>query len=855
MLSAVLLLVFGLAAPRTSATSAQGAPAPTVDYRCGTVSPGASTCTAFEGERVYLFWSSSNATSCLLDGQNLGLSNLGYTRRSLPIKTTISSSVVCSGPGGSVSRTITIDVVPTVYADTFPGADAGERITAAIQSLSPVVGGTVDATRFTGDQVISNTIRLDRPVRLLLGNNVFEFRGGAAGYKPTTDPTARYVIYVSKPGSIVTGSSQARTILRVPAAYIYNGIAPAAAGTRVTNLTIEGPGRRATPSQGINTGNMTRVEISNVTVRKWGSHGINTGGSSLEWTIADNVVESNFDDGVLLARGTSSCTVTRNVIRSNGSNGVDVNGSLNHITANTVLRNGYEYESKGVDNWGILLTSRPNAPVRDNVVSGNTVGASAGQNIILRGVDGVETSGNLVSNNVVFGATAANGDGIAIDGTGGGTIVRNTITGNTVRHNARFGILIAGTGATLVAENTITRNLVEASGSSEIAVVSSPVNAGLAVNNTVTDNQVVGGGRVPAVDVWPSTNSIVSGNSVKNGSIPRLDIDGDGDGDLFTYNAASGQWAARRSREPGTFAIVSGTWGSGLTVLPADFNGDAFGDLFVTSAATGQWFVAINTGANGWTIRASGSWRTGWQPFVVDLDGDHLDDVFLWDAATGGWFKCLFTGEGFTYVQGVWSAGWRVYPARLKVGGARDFFLFNPNSGQWFTVLNNGAGGFTYPQSGFWSTDWQLHAGDFTGDGLTDVLLYRPNTGYYRVAASSNGGFTYQAGFFSTGWTVLPVDLDGDARTDLVMHNPTSGQWFQMVRDAAGVFGVLGSGYWKPGMAAYATDFDGDGRGDVFLYGTATGQWYEARNRGTGRFELTGGSWAANLTIVVPRPS
>jgi hypothetical protein len=161
---------------------------PTVTYGCGSVSPGTPACSTPHGTSVRLYWTSTQATRCLVDGSNLGLSSNG-NYSSLPVKGTSTSTIVCTGPGGSASATITMSVSGLAYADTFPGADASEQINAAIQSLPASTGGTVDATRFVGTQILTNTIRLDRPVHLLLGNNVFEFRGGAPSYQPATDAT------------------------------------------------------------------------------------------------------------------------------------------------------------------------------------------------------------------------------------------------------------------------------------------------------------------------------------------------------------------------------------------------------------------------------------------------------------------------------------------------------------------------------------------------------------------------------------------------------------------------------------------------------------------------------------------
>jgi hypothetical protein len=58
---------------------------------------------------------------------------------------------------------------PIFYPEHYPGADLGAKIHNAVQEL-PSSGGTIDARRFTGNQAISATVIVDRPVVLLLGH-------------------------------------------------------------------------------------------------------------------------------------------------------------------------------------------------------------------------------------------------------------------------------------------------------------------------------------------------------------------------------------------------------------------------------------------------------------------------------------------------------------------------------------------------------------------------------------------------------------------------------------------------------------------------------------------------------------
>jgi len=334
---------------------------------------------------------------------------------------------------------------------------------------------------------------------------------------------------------------------------------------------------------------------------------------------------------------------------------------------------------------------------------------------------------------------------------------------------------------------------------------------------------------------------------------PGVDFNGDGNGDTFLLNGATGNWATQFTTLAGVNNGGHGTWSPGWSVTPARFDADAYSDLFLVHPASGQWFAMISDHDGGFTAGGFGVWGTAWQRFVVDLDGDGITDVFLWDPARGEWFQCRWNGSGFTYTQGFWSPGWEVYPARFNADTRQDFFLFNRTSGQWFWVVGGPGGTFTYPQNGFWSNDWTLYPGDYNGDGATDLLLLRPGTGFWFVATTGPGAFTYTSGFFTPGFTIYPVDLDADHRTDLFMHSAATGQWFEIMSNGAGAFTVGGSGWWSLGWQLYPTDFNADGRGDLLLY-RPDGLWFQARNLTPGTFTYTSGFWSAGLTITAAPP-
>lgn len=331
-----------------------------------------------------------------------------------------------------------------------------------------------------------------------------------------------------------------------------------------------------------------------------------------------------------------------------------------------------------------------------------------------------------------------------------------------------------------------------------------------------------------------------------------VDLNNDGNSDVFLYDPVSGGWAMQNTTAGGSFTGSFGIFSPNFTVLPARFNDDNFTDFFLINATTGQWFTVVNNGAGGFTVRTTAQWWPNWQRYIADINGDGLSDVFLWDPPSGHWFKCLTRNDGsFNYVHGFWTEGWEAYPMRYNDDRRQDFFLFNRGAGQWFWVLGQENDFFSYPLTGFWSTEWQFSKGDFNADGLSDLMLFRPGDGFWFIGTTTGAAsYSFTSGFFSTGFEFHQGDLNADGRTDLLLHNPSSGQWFELTSNGVGGFVNSGTGFWTLGYGVYMTDFNGDSRADVLLYNASNGFWYQGRNLSLNAFTYTSGAWNANVTVV-----
>ncbi|MEO8255726.1 MAG: hypothetical protein ABI868_00115 [Acidobacteriota bacterium] len=336
-----------------------------------------------------------------------------------------------------------------------------------------------------------------------------------------------------------------------------------------------------------------------------------------------------------------------------------------------------------------------------------------------------------------------------------------------------------------------------------------------------------------------------------------VDLTGDGRGDVFLYNRATG---ARRfevtSLLPAGFGEIPGAWDPGWQVYPASLNTDAYTDFFLYDPARGLWIQALNHAGDGTFTYTVGDWDRSWTVVPADLDGDGLTDLFVYNLSTGVWVKCLVDGGGgFTgYAVGNWDPGWTLHPADLNGDGRDDFFLYNRVDGGWVEAFSQpGLGTFNYPASGQWDPGWQVIRADLNGDSRTDLFLLNATGEHVSAVSRAGAGFDYAGGPpWAAGWSVSAGDLNGDGATDLFLYNPTSGVWIEAFSDGVSGFDYSPLGNWDPAWSIAVTDLNTDGRGDVIL-SRADGMWIQATNTGPGTFSYAAGNWGGGWRVLTRR--
>lgn len=308
-----------------------------------------------------------------------------------------------------------------------------------------------------------------------------------------------------------------------------------------------------------------------------------------------------------------------------------------------------------------------------------------------------------------------------------------------------------------------------------------------------------------------------------------------GGGDVFAYHGGNGG-GYLLSGDLGVLTEVNYgmDWGAGNAVVPADFNGDGLGDLLTYNAGTGYARRAINQGDNSF-VYAEYPWDAGLTVVAGDFNGDGRDDIFTYSKTTGIWTKQLTdVAWVFQPSSGTWSRNWEVYPGDFNGDGITDIFVYNKtpgsaDTGRYVRVLNAPNGNFAAYVEGSlrWWTGWTVSTGDFDGDGKTDLFLYGTDGRWYKVFfPTTSGAERYTSGPWSVGWTTRVGDFNGDRKDDVFVYNQLTGAWYVCISDGDN-WKYYTQMPWGSGFVPTVTDINRDGLADLIVYNPSDGRWFQ----------------------------
>lgn len=277
----------------------------------------------------------------------------------------------------------------------------------------------------------------------------------------------------------------------------------------------------------------------------------------------------------------------------------------------------------------------------------------------------------------------------------------------------------------------------------------------------------------------------------------RMDVDGDGNGDLLWFNAAFQRvayWAMAGNgivRHGGQMA-----GGDYSAITAGDYDGDGRMDvvwrglrgdlqLWTSNGTTFDWMPFLDdTGLAGSPYV---NYPIGWNLVASkDVDGDGRDDLVWYNPGSqvlaywimsgnrisrhggqgaGGSYSILTTGDynGDGRMDVVWKGPQGDLQLWFSNGTTFDWQPFKDNTGL------AGSPHVYYP--GGWSL---MASSDMDADGRTDLIWYNPASQRVAYWIMGAGNITRHGGQASGGnYSILTVgDFNGDARTDLVWRGP-----------------------------------------------------------------------------------
>jgi len=337
-------------------------------------------------------------------------------------------------------------------------------------------------------------------------------------------------------------------------------------------------------------------------------------------------------------------------------------------------------------------------------------------------------------------------------------------------------------------------------------------------------------------------------------SPPGLDLNRDGNQDVFLYDPA-GQAYAALSNSNGTYSYVPSLFTPGFDILRyGDYNGDGKADLVVYNSHNALAYIGLGNGDGTFAFQSL-FWSPGYNYVVAgDLDGDGKTDFALYNSSTGTMYTAISNGAGgFTYRYTLISAGYTYLKlADFNGDGKADLFAYNATNGTANLGIGSGTGTFTFNPL-FISPGYNIaDVGDLNGDGKADVILYNSTNGNAATGISNlSNGFNFTPLAFSPGFTsVLLADFTGDGLADVTVYNKNTAAAYFGTGTGTGTFNFQ-SLFWSPGYDnVVAEDVNGDGKIDVVLYNSATGTEYTALSLGAGTFQYTYQFWGIGKVLA-----
>jgi len=278
----------------------------------------------------------------------------------------------------------------------------------------------------------------------------------------------------------------------------------------------------------------------------------------------------------------------------------------------------------------------------------------------------------------------------------------------------------------------------------------------------------------------------VSGVDLRLGSLPKSDLNGDGDSDLVLQNAAiNGNVMVdlmNGTSVTSTFTVTNPHGPTWAVVADGDFNGDGKADFVVqnTNGAPEIWLmngttiastVALPVPPSSWHIISTG-----------DFNGDGQTDILWQNANTAQPALWLMNGTSIVSAVGLTTppATWRVIGAGDFNGdGKSDILWQNADGTPGIWEMNGGsiisAVALTAPPP-----QWKIvGTGDFNGDGHADILWINTNDNTPGIWEMNGTSLISSAALTAppSSWQIIGTsDVNGDGKSDILWQNTNTSQ-------------------------------------------------------------------------------
>jgi hypothetical protein len=338
-------------------------------------------------------------------------------------------------------------------------------------------------------------------------------------------------------------------------------------------------------------------------------------------------------------------------------------------------------------------------------------------------------------------------------------------------------------------------------------------------------------------------------------AVVTADVNGDGQLDIITANAASNTVSVQLGNGNGTFqpAVNYATGTDPVAVAVGDL-GNGKLDIVTANAASSTVSVLLGNG-NG-TFATAVNYATGSDPVSVAIGNfNGKPDIVTVSGTSGTVSVLLGNGDGTFqpaasyFVPGAASA---VAVGDFNNDGKLDLAVTNslpstvsyygyliPGQNEVTVLLGNGTGGFTTGNSyNLPGTGSALAVADLTGNGNLDLVTANGSDNSVSVLlGNGNGTFQNPATYYGT--TSDPVgltlaDVNGDGKPDIITANAGN--------NTVSVLLNYGSGNFEPGgsfavgsspSSVAAGDFNGNGLADLAVANSASNNVSVLQNTGS----------------------